>query len=134
MSRVPRPDTAFSLDGTGMRRRPRRHSEAHLIFIRGLPCVVPGCRVAIGVHAAHLRGPAPQWGKRSTGMGEKPDDIWTVPICPDHHVFGKGAQHSMSEQAFWAAHRVDPFTVALALWACTGDLELGQQIIRIAKQ
>ena len=64
-------------------------------------------------------------GKRSTGMGEKPSDIWMLPLCGVCHR----EQHTMSECLFWDKCGIDPHKKALALWVATGDYELGTQII-----
>ena len=104
-------------------KRPRKHSEAHLDFIRGLPCVV--CKNPIQTEAAHIRFEDRKAGKRFVGMGEKPDDSWTIPLCWRHHK----EQHQIGEKAFWKKVRIDPLFVSLALWRATGDDELGQQII-----
>jgi hypothetical protein len=65
-------------------------------------------------------------GKRPTGLSEKPSDIWTVPLCGTCHR----RQHGTSERAFWLSTAIDPHKKALALWAATGDHELGEQIVR----
>lgn len=104
-------------------RRPRQKSEAHLAFIRQLPCLVTGTN--IGVDAAHIRLPAIQYGKRPVGTGEKPDDRWAVPLCREEHTI----QHSMSERAYWALRGKDPLPIAMALWGVSGDTELGELIL-----
>jgi hypothetical protein len=102
-------------------RQPRQHSEKHLDFIRGLPCLV--CQDNTSTEAAHIRGASRRSGKRHVGKGEKPDDKWTVPLCGVHHR----EQHHVGESAFWLGQ--DPFFVALALWAATGNNELGETIV-----
>jgi len=133
MARIERPDSAFM---EPRQKRPRQRADAHLEFIRTLPCVISGCQNR-DVHAAHIRGACPKLGKRQTGAGEKPSDHWTVPLCGSHHVYGQEAQHYTSEAAFWARHRIDPFVLALSLWAVTGEMEpaLGiiEEVQRITK-
>lgn len=107
-----------------MIKRPRQRNEAHLRFIRSLPCVVCGDNTAI--EAAHVRMPAPYLGKRQTGKGEKPDDIWTLPLCSKCHR----DQHKHGELLFWGRSRIAALPVALALWAATGDYELGELIVQ----
>ena len=124
--RLPRHPEAFSLSPS-KKKRPREHDKGHLDFIRSLPCVICGTR---GVHAAHIRMAAMQYGKRATGMQEKPSDKWTVPLCPVHHNDGPEAQHSGGEEAFWKRHGIDPFVIAMALYQSTGDEEAGEMIIR----
>jgi hypothetical protein len=82
------------------------------------------------VHAAHLRAAAPQYGKRATGVSEKPDDCWALPLCADHHLFGEEAQHRSSELAFWRQLKVNPFVLSLALWRASGDDEVAEAILR----
>lgn len=110
-----------------MFREPRKHSEKHLNFIRGLPCVV--CRDNTATEAAHIRFADSRAAKRSTGKGEKPDDRWTIPLCGGHHR----DQHGMSEREFWRTVGIDPIFMALALHSVTGDFEKGEQIISFAK-
>ncbi len=105
-------------------RDPRQHNVKHLDFVRGLPCVV--CMDNISTEAAHIRFPHPQSAKRPTGMGEKPHDRWTVPLCQSCHA----SQHKVGERAFWTRAQTDPIFVSLALWGVTGDHEAGLQIIQ----
>jgi len=107
-----------------MQRQPRQHNEAHLNFIRGLPCIV--CANNIETQAAHIRMADPRILKRQSGMQEKPDDIFTLPLCGEHHAM----QHRMSEQKFWMWVGVDPILVALALWYSRGDQEKCEQILQ----
>ena len=53
-------------------RQPRIEDAAHLAFVRTLPCLV--CGRPGPNDPAHIRAAAPTYGKRRTGMGEKPDD------------------------------------------------------------
>ena len=67
--------------------------------------------------------------KPLTGMGTKPDDAWTTPLCNEHHRM----QHGGSEATFWANHKIDPFLLALALWQATGDMQRMEIIARMAR-
>ncbi|MCW2309683.1 hypothetical protein M2319_004042 [Rhodobium gokarnense] len=86
------------------------------------------------IHAAHIRYGDPRFGKRATGMGEKADDKWTVPLCAEQHVFGDGAQHAANERRWWAAKGIDPVAVAVALWTASGDDETAEQILSEARE
>lgn len=66
--------------------------------------------------------------KRPTGMGEKPDDRWALPLCGKHHRM----QHHEGERGFWKDRGKDPIFVALALQANAGDVTAGEQIIAAA--
>ena len=101
----------------------RQKSDKHLDFIRSLPCVV--CGNNISTEAAHVRFGDRRAAKRPTGMGERPDDTWTVPLCGEHHR----EQHAMGEQRFWRLHGIDPIFVSLALARAAGDYEAGAQIV-----
>lgn len=115
-------------------RRPRKESPKHLDFIRRLPCCHPGCDRS-DVHAAHIRAAAPHLGKRPVGVGEKPSDVWTVPLCGDHHLFGPDAQHREGDEiAWWRQRGIDPFPLALALYAASGDHQTAAIIIRLTKE
>lgn len=91
-------------------REPRVEDPAWLAEVRKMPCTI--CKRP-GSDPAHIRAAAPQYGKRYTGKAEKPDDKWTLPLCRPHH----DEQHSMNEIAFWSSYSIDPFALAIALYA-----------------
>lgn len=105
-------------------KRPRQHNGNHLDFIRSLPCCV--CRDPTSTEAAHIRFSAEFVGKRQTGKGEKPSDMWTVPLCGRCHR----VQHDIGEEKFWSFNKQRALLIALALWAHTGQHEVGEQIVR----
>lgn len=123
---IKRDPEAFSTSPAKGKKRPRQSNDAHLRWIRTLPCVVTG---KFPVEAAHVRYAAPAYGKRETGKAEKPDDRWTVPLSPEMHR----QQHSSNERAFWETHGIDPCRVALALYAVSGDDEQAAIILRHAR-
>ena len=123
-----RPDTAFSLNRKqDQRKRPRDKAAAHLKWVATLPSLVPGTG---RVDPAHIRYADPRYGKPGTGMGEKPDDKWVVPLARSEH----DRQHSMDEQAYWQSAGIDPLHVALLLWAHSGDDDSGSEIITRFRQ
>jgi hypothetical protein len=105
-------------------RNPRQHHDGHLGFIRGLPCLV--CLDNTATEAAHIRMTDLRAAKKNPGLGAKPHDWWTVPLCNRCHR----EQHEMSESEFWDTKMIDPIFVAMALWINTGDHESGEIIIR----
>lgn len=108
---------------------PRKHSEAHLAFIRKLPCLVTGAEPTHKViEAAHIRYTSLLHGKRETGKGEKPHDFWVVPLCQDKHR----QQHSMKEQNFWRLYQIDPLIVAPLLWVHSGNIDAARAVINAA--
>jgi hypothetical protein len=126
--RVPIDPQAFSHDLGLRRKRPRVEAAAHLKFIRSLPCLVCGSRK--DTQAAHIRARSPAYGKRGTGKGEKPDDKFTLPLCAEHHR----QQHLVNEMRFWNLLGVDPFALALALFAASGDDDAAEVILREARR
>lgn len=118
-----RPDTAFSVT---KQKRPRQTSDGHLKWLRTLPSLVPSSGP---VEAAHIRFADPRYFKRETGMGEKPDDRWAIPLSASEHR----KQHSMGEQDYWASVGIDPVFVAAMLFNNTGNDEAGEQIISQAQ-
>lgn len=60
-----------------------------------------------------------------TGMGIKPDDKYTVPLCSKCHR----EQHSGDEGLYWAVRGKDPVKISLALYAVSGDHEMGEMIV-----
>lgn len=120
-----RPATAFSVTRT-KQRKPRQKDDTHLRWVRSLPSLVPGSG---HVEAAHIRYADPRYFKRETGMGEKPDDRWVVPLCAEEHR----RQHAMNEQDYWIAAGIDPVFVAAMLWNNTGNDEAAEQILAQAQ-
>jgi hypothetical protein len=60
------------------------------------------------------------YGKRATGMAEKPDDRWCVPLCRPTIGVRNGchkAQHAMGEAAFWRERGMNPFEIANRFYA-----------------
>ena len=94
-------------------RQPRQKDEKFLRFLRQQRCCV--CSHAPPVHAAHIRMGSIEHNKRPTGMGERPDDRWSLPVCVVCHLDGNGSIHRMGEEAFWA-NKTDPFQLAIALY------------------
>lgn len=102
----------------------------HLRFIRSLPCCICGM---VPSEAAHVRLNAAETGKLQA-LGQKPDDMWSVPLCAAHHREDNEAQHRIGERAFWAKHRIDPLALARLLFEATGTPELGEKISRQARR
>ena len=109
-------------------RRQRIQSLGHIAFLHSLPCIA--CGNDLGSDAAHIRFTDPRASKRNPGIGQKPSDMWTVPLCRVCH----SKQHSMNERAYWAAVGVDPVFYALALWAFSGDYQTCCEIVLAATQ
>jgi len=90
-------------------RQPRERDNKRLAWLRLQPCVICGDNTSS--EAAHIRTGCIEVGKGHTGMGQKPDDKWTVSLCGAHHR----EQHSMNEMAFWSKYGKDPFILAMTL-------------------
>ena len=87
----------------------------HLKFIRSLPCCV--CRNPETV-AAHIRVGT------DGGMGLKPSDCYTVPLCHSCHT----RQHRIGERTFW--RDVDMAKeFALSLHKITGEYEKAIRLV-----
>lgn len=101
-----------------MLKSPKTRSPKHLRFIASLPCAICG---AEDVQAAHIRS------GNGGGMGYKPGDKFTVPLCVKHH----SKQHCVGEKSFWAPHGGIEKATALAkeLHKHTGHHAKGQRII-----
>lgn len=124
--RIVRPDTAFANAPPRGAKRKRVTDEQHLRWLGTLPCVITGRRP---VEVAHIRFADPSYGKRETGMAEKPDDRWALPLSPVLHR----EQHAGSERLFWAKYGIDPCKVAAALYGVSRDDEQAEVIIRAAQ-
>jgi hypothetical protein len=107
------------------RRKPKpnlRRQVHHLIFVRQLPCVA--CGKAAPSDAAHVRTGT------DGGVGRKPGDRYTVPLCTACHA----KQHRIGELTFWSALRIDPLNVALRLWTVSADVRAGERTVFRARQ
>lgn len=121
--RYARHPEAFSLDPTDRKKRPRNKDAGYLNWLHSLPCLVTGTKP---VEAAHIRYGDARYGKRPTGMQEKADDRWAVPLSPAEHR----RQHSMNERDYWQSVGIDPLQVALALYGCDRDNTMAEIILR----
>jgi len=126
--RIKRPDTAFSLTPTRRQKKPRVYDDAHLAWIRTLPCLVSGTRMR--VEAAHIRYADPYYGKQESGLGRKSDDCWVVPLEAALHA----DQHKHGEREWWQSKGINPVHVALLLYMNSGDDEQAEQILRRARE
>jgi hypothetical protein len=128
-ARVPRHPEAFSRDSSLRQRRPRVTAAKHLDWIRTLPCVL----TLRSAEAAHIRFADPRFAKRSTGIAERPDDKWAVPLSPEMHRLHNDSQHNRNEREFWRSHGIDPCLLAAALWINSGDDDAAGLILREAR-
>src|SRR5581483_4605198 len=108
----------------------RNTDDMHLAAVRRLPCI--SCDVDPAGVAAHVRKSAP--GKPITGIGIKPDDKWTVPLCDDCHTRRPDAQHNIGEPVFWARLGLDPFKLAADLAAVSPDIAKKRDVVHRAKE
>lgn len=92
-------------------REPRLHDDGYLRWLRKRPCCV--CGAAPPVDACHVRFASAAYGKRDTGMGEKPSDRWSIPMCRTCHM----KQHAMNEREFWRERRILPLLLAQKLYS-----------------
>lgn len=105
-------------------RNPRREDKKHLDFIRQLPCLL--CGNNIQTEAAHVRMRDPSIAKPEAPYSAKPHDMFTVPLCNAHHR----EQHDFgNEREWWKSQGIDPVKVSLALYAESGNYEIGLRIV-----
>lgn len=107
-------------------RTPRMRDSSHMGCIAALPCVICGARP---VEVAHIRYPDASHAKPITGVGTKPADRWTLPLCPGHHRLSNSCQHNFDERSWWEEHGINPLSLSSALFAMTGNIEAMEQII-----
>lgn len=117
-----KPETAFALDKSSKKTK-RMEDAGHLAFIRKLPSVVSG---EYPCEACHIRIGSALHRKKHTGMAQKPDDSWCLPLTAAEHR----EQHSENELVFWRRHGIDPFTLAARLYDVSGDVAAAERIIR----
>ena len=100
--------------------RRRRLDKDHKAAVSALCCLATYRRhglLRFGVHVAHLRFSSAHHGAVNPGLQRKPDDCWTLPLCPEEHRL----QHSMGEAAYWAELKLDPHAIATALHQASPD-------------
>jgi len=110
--------------------RGRQLSRAHKAAIASLFCVATAIRFGIerrGVHVAHIRFSNASAGARNPGLQRKPDDRWTLPLCPEEHRL----QHAMNEAEFWRELNIDPHALAAALWAVSPDQKEMEHVLSL---
>jgi hypothetical protein len=101
----------------------RTRDNAHIDAIQQLPCINPQCRRDPAGVAAHVRFACFEAGKPITGGQVKPDDWWTLPLCPTCHTDGPDAQHKGAEEAFYQRIKVDPLQACKALYDASPNVE-----------
>jgi len=118
---MPAPRILRSVARRAPKRDLRRRAQ-HLAFVRQLPCVA--CGKAAPSEAAHVRTGT------DGGVGVKPGDRYTVPLCTVCHA----KQHRIGELTFWSGLRIDPINVALRLWTVSADIKAGERTVFRARQ
>lgn len=102
----------------------RQKDDKHCEFIRSLPCLC--CMDNTMTECCHVRYPDAKAAKPLTGIGIRPDDCFTVPLCNRHHR----EQHDYgNERLWWVARHIEPIFVGLALYRVSGDYEAGTKIV-----
>ena len=108
----------------GRRKLNQRRALSHLAFVRAIGiCVACGAQQG-RCEAAHIRS------RTDGGMGIKPSDRFSVPLCQECHA----RQHRCGEQTFWGELGIDPLDIACRLWTVSGDLGAGERCVRRARQ
>jgi len=74
----------------------------HLAKIRTMPCLICGSES----EPHHLRA---SW---NAGMGQKPADIFTVPLCRKHHM----ELHSHGEEIFCSMYDINLWEELIHIW------------------
>ncbi len=130
MARIVRPDTAFNTS-----RRAKEVSDLrapdHIAWIHKLPSVISG---QMGCEAAHINFADRRFGKPERGKSKKADDCWVLPLTVLEHRDGPDAQHKTGkEREWWERQGIDATTLAMRLWAVSGDTDAGILIINTAR-
>ena len=89
-------------------------SRKHLMFIASQPCLI--CRRE-DVQAAHIRF-------SGAGIGMKPCDIFTTPLCLEHHR----EQHTKNEKMFWLLYAINPIARAMAFALESPDKKIRERV------
>lgn len=125
----PAPRTPRSVPQS-VRKPTHRLRRSHREFVAALDCLRCGRKAAEGAlnECAHVRMGT------DGGMGLKPSDRYTVPLCPQCHRLAPDAQHTIGEAEFWSRVGVDPTDAAMRLWTVSGKHEDGQAVIFKVRQ
>jgi len=107
--------TAMRKQKYDMGRNPRQRDVLHLEAIRQCPCVA--CGLDPCGEAAHIR--MTRTGKPTSGIGNKPSDFFTAPLCASCHR----EQHNVGELSFWADLEIDPLRLAETLYRLSPNVE-----------
>ena len=110
-------------------RQPRVRRGIYVDQIRMLPCLISG--ITDRSEAAHVRYGDPAHDKRPTGMGEKPDDRWCVPLSAHWHRLCDNAQHRHNERNWWKAFDIDPLKVCIELWEARNNFAWMEEVVEI---
>lgn len=86
--------------------------QGHRQWIRGHQCVVRDCKVT-PIECAHVRNSDHTPHRDKAGMGHKPMDAWTVPLCWHHHR----EQSDVGEAEFERRYGLDLGALAMAFAA-----------------
>lgn len=92
-------------------KQPRLADPGYLAWVRNLGCCC-GCGSPPKSDAHHVRPGSLAHGKPFTGR-MRPDDKWALPLRHDHHM----ALHDYDETAWWEAHGINPFNLAVQFHA-----------------
>ena len=95
-------------------------SRKHLQYIASKPCLICG---GIEVQACHIRF-------TGAGMGMKPCDIFTTPMCLLHHR----EQHSKNEKMFWFFYGINPVARAMAFALESPDKKVRERVYEHFKE
>ena len=106
-------------------RAPRERDEAHLSAIRKCQCLY--CGLDAGCEAAHVR--MSRGRGTGGGMGMKPSDKFTVPLCVNCHR----EQHSVGEQTFWDSIDLDPLWAADKIYSVSPDVTAMRAVVGALK-
>ena len=75
---------------------------------RDNPCVICGNP---DVQIAHVSFPCLKYGKGIKGIGTKACDMWTLPLCVEHHR----QQTNTGEQTWWEEQGYNPIEICIEL-------------------
>lgn len=84
---------------------PRKRNKAHLVFVRGQPCLV--CKQTPS-DAHHIKF------AQARALSRKVSDEFTVPLCRLHH---QELHRQGNEKGWWANMQISPLPIARELWA-----------------
>jgi hypothetical protein len=103
---------------SGIARGPQREWPRHRAWLRRHQCCLLGMWCEGSTEVAHVRSAA------NAGIGLKPHDAFSVPLCRSHHQL----QHQIGQESFQKHHKIDLLALAREFVRLSPDLKMKESL------